>query len=82
MVIIKQKTHKSSNKQTFIQGRGYADGIIESIKNIALSGLSEENKILISKIFPNKTNKINTESKKLLEDMSNEKTESGITKKF
>ena len=77
MVIIKQKTQQSSNKQTFIQGRGYVDGIIDSIKNKALSEIPEECKILLSKIYSNKTKKISTETNKLLDDILH-----GVTKNF
>ena len=76
MVIVKEKSHRISKKQNFIQGRGYVDNIgyndliMKAVTNLAVAGLTEGSKQLLSKMW-NKTtqSKINTESKKLLEEL-------------
>lgn len=80
MVIIKGRSHGSSNKQSFIQGRGYVDDfetndfIMKAVSNLAVAGLTEGSKQLLSNILKKKeqkqsSNETNLKSKKLLQEI-------------
>ena len=79
MVIIKERTHRSLSRQNFILGKGYMENIgntttkdlINGATNLAVTGLTEGSKQLLSKILNNTRGRtfINTKSKKLLKEI-------------
>jgi hypothetical protein len=80
MVIIKERSHRYSSKQSFIHGRGYVENIgtndliMKVVTNLAVAGLAEGSKQLLSKILNKReqkelSNETNGKSKRLLEEI-------------